>query len=285
VVGAYRHELPRIPTVVLREAIANAVAHRDYELHGVSTRIELTPDAVDITSPGRLPEPVTIANMRDAQSARNPVLIRMLRRFGLAEDVGRGIDVMQDAMRGELLDPPKFVENERTVDVVLRMHSTVSPQERAWVRELERRGDIHPEDRVLLVHAARGEVLTNARVRELLWVDSVDARQVLQRLRDAGFLSQHGRRGGTAYRLAGNLAPPAGLKLSTEELEELVLDLAAEEPISNSLVRRRTGLDRLTTLNLFNRLVEEGRLERHGERRGTHYVLAPAEKDDLELSR
>jgi ATP-dependent DNA helicase RecG len=279
VLGTLRHDLPRIPEVVIREAIANAVAHRDYELHGVSTRVDMTPDFVRITSPGRLPEPVTIHNLREAQSARNPEIIGVLRRLRLAEDAGRGIDVMQDEMQAELLDRPQFEEGDRTVEVILATRSTVTPRERAWVREVERRGHIEPRDRALLVHAARGEGLTNATVRSLLGVDSVDARQALQRLRDAGFLRQLGERGGTRYRLSGDLTPPAGLQLGREELEDLVLDLAAEGPVTNAIVRARTGVDRVAAKELLGRLVADGTLEKQGERRGTRYTLVEKERE------
>jgi ATP-dependent DNA helicase RecG len=270
--------------VAVREAIANAVAHRDYELHGVSVRVDIRPDEVTITSPGRLPEPVTIATLREAQSARNPSIINVLRRMRLAEDAGRGVDVMQDSMREELLEQPRFEETDRSVIVTFRVGSTVSARERAWVREVERRGHIEPQDRVLLVHAARGEILSNGRVRELLGVDSVDARQVLQRLRDAGFLEQSGERGGTRYRLAGDLSPPAGLRLTREELGALVCSLAESEGlITNMSVRAATGLDREEALRLLNELVASERLVRQGERRGAFYTLAGRDAPELDL--
>jgi ATP-dependent DNA helicase RecG len=274
VLGTFRHELPRLPEVVVREAVANAVAHRDLELHGVAIRVDLFPDLVRITSPGRFPEPVTEANIRDAQSARNPTVLNLLRRFGLAEDAGRGVDVMQDVMRAELLEPPEIRELDRAVEVDLHTRGAVSPQERAWVREVERRGEISAQERVLLVHAARGEVLTNGVVRELLGVDSVDARQLLQHLRDLDYLDQDGTRGGTTYQLGGDLQPPAGLRLGTYELEALVLALAQSEGrITNAMVRARTGLDRVATTDILSRLARSGRLRRRGERRGTYYEL------------
>lgn len=283
VLGTHRHELARIPAVVLREAIANAVAHRQYQLRGVSIRIDLWPDRVVIESPGQLPEPVTVNNMREAQSARNSSVLRVLRRLRLAEDAGRGVDVMEDTMREELLDPPTFEETTHSVRVTLPLGSTVTPRERAWIREIERQGKIRPDDRILLVHAARGAILTNASVREMLGVDSVYARQALQRLRDAELLRQHGRRGGTQYSLAGGLEPPAGLRLGPEELEGVVLEIAEDEGVlTNETIRERTGLDRVEALRILNILVERGDLERHGERRGTFYTL-PGRVDELDL--
>lgn len=272
VLGLRRHELPRLPRVVVREAIANAVAHRSYETSGSASKIEIRPGQVVISSPGSLPAPVTVDNIRDAQSARNPKLIAVMRRFRLAEDEGRGVDVMQDSMMAELLDPPVFEDTGHSVAVTLPVRGGVTAQERAWVREIESRGEIEPMDRILLVHAARGEDLTNSRVRELVHIDRFAATHALQRLRDAGFLTQKGERGGAVYRLEGDLEPPAGLRLEREELKELVYSLAKDSPVSNADVRARTGLDRTDALRLLQELLVEGRLVRQGLRRGTRYA-------------
>jgi ATP-dependent DNA helicase RecG len=183
---------------------------------------------------------------------------------------------MVESMLGEMLEPPVFEDSGHSVTVSLPIRSAVTPTERAWVREVETRGLIEATDRILLVHAARGERMTNARVRSLLGVHADEARRALQRLRDAGFLVQHGVRGGATYSLNESLAPPAGLRLTRQALRELILNLAADvpPPLTNSRVRERTGLDRTETLRLLEELVSEGLLERVGTRRGTRYVRA-----------
>ena len=274
VTGSRRYELPKIPEVVLREALANAVAHRSYEELGRAVRVELRPDRVAIMSPGGLPEPVTEENIRETQSARNIRVLTALRRFRLAEDAGRGVDVMQDTMAEALLDPPVFEDLGHSVRVTLPIRGPISPQERAWVMEVERRGQIEPPDRIPLVHAARGEALTNARVRELLGVDSRDARQSLRRLRDSGFLEQVGERGGATYILAPSVRAPAAFRLSPTDLHSFVLELAGDGPLTNARVRAETGLDRIEALRVLERLVRERKLVRRGERRGAHYTLA-----------
>lgn len=271
VLGVRRFELPRLPEVVVREALANAVAHRSYEMNGTPVHVELRPGAVTITSPGSLPEPVTVSNMRETSAARNLDVMRVLRRFRLAEDAGRGVDVMQDTMRSEMLEQPQFRDTGHSVEVVLPLRSAVAPIERAWVRELEGRGALEPVDRPVLVHAARGELLTNSAVRRLVQVDSLEARQILARLRDQGFLRQQGQRGGATYTLAESLRPPAGLRLGSEDLADLVERLAADGPVTNAAVRAATGLDRAESLAVLDRLVREGRLARTGQRRGTRY--------------
>jgi ATP-dependent DNA helicase RecG len=274
ILGLRRHELPRLPLVVIREALANAVAHRSYELTGTPIRIQMRPQEVVISSPGSLPEPVTVDNIRQTQAARNPVVINALRRLNLAEDVGRGVDVMQDSMHAELLEGPFFEDSGDSVSVRLPIRSPISPTERAWIRELEMGKQIQPEDRVLLIHAARGEQLTNTRARELLGTENAAAaRAALQRLRDSGLLVQRGKRGGASYVLGRVEAPPAAMRLSADQLAELVMEMASEGPVRNADVREATGLDRVDALRLLDGLVDAGRLERRGERRGTHYVI------------
>lgn len=274
VLGVRRHELPRLPRRVVREAVANAIAHRSYEQGGRAVRIELRPDAVQVVSPGGFPESITEQNIREHQEARNLRVLQVLRRFNLAEDLGEGVNVMQDLMRDEMFDPPRFRDTGESVQVTLPIRGAVGPAERAWVKEIERRGLIEPADRILLVHAARGKQLTNSVARDLLGVDPLTARDSLQRLRDAGFLVQRGQRAGTTYVLESSLAPPAGLRLSDGELQELVLDVAREEEaITNSTVRARTGLDRVEALRVLDALVGQGRLRRVGQRRGTRYLL------------
>lgn len=274
VLGTRRYELPRLPEIVLREAIANGLAHRSYEAAGTAVRIELRPSMLVVRSPGGLPEPVTVENIRETNAARNLTVIHVLRQLGLAEDAGRGVDVMQDTMAAEMLDSPRFHDSGHEVVVQLPIRSAVAPAERAWIHELERRGTLRGPDRIVLVHAARGETLTNKRVRELVAVDANEARDVLHRLRDQGFLEQLGQRGGATYRVSGSLRPPAGLRLSVSELAHVVAQLANAGPITNSDVRAATGLERAEALTLLDRLVKEGRLIRTGQRRGAKYHRA-----------
>jgi len=273
VLGLRRHELPRLPERVIREAIANAVVHRSYQQRGTPVRVELHRDRVEITSPGGLVAPVTVETMRDAFAARNNTAIAVLRGFNLAEDKGEGVDLIEDMMRDELLATPTFHATDVAVTVRLPILSGTRPEERAWVREIVERGAIEDRDRVLLVHARRGEVLTNQRARELLRTGRDGAMNALKRLVDAGLLVRSGERGGTRYQLASELAPPAGLRLTREDLRNIVLEMASQKPVTNALVRERTGLDRQDVLTLFDELVASGELIRVGARRGTRYVL------------
>lgn len=274
VAGADRYELPKLPPEVVREAVANAVAHRSYEASGTATVIEIRPGRVVVRSPGGLPEGVTIENLRDAQSSRNLVVIDVLRRFHVAEDAGRGIDVMQDRMADALLDPPRFADLGHTFEVTLPVHSPITPSERAWVMSIEDSGGIERADRLLLVRAARGERLTNAVARAALGVDSTAARSALQRLCEAGLLLPRGTRGGAYYVLAPHLGGQVALRLDADEAERVVLAHVREAgAVSNQRVRELTSYDERDALQLLQRLVARGELARVGDRRGTRYVV------------
>ena len=113
---------------MIREAIANALAHRSYELNRTPVRIEIRPSSVLIRSPGGLPEPVTVENIRETSAPRNmSVIAEHCERFGLAEDAGRGINVMEDTMLEEMLDPPGFEDHGHEVVVTLPVRSAVAP--------------------------------------------------------------------------------------------------------------------------------------------------------------
>ncbi|MFZ5869142.1 MAG: ATP-binding protein [Actinomycetota bacterium] len=267
ITGTRRHDVPRLPRRAVREVIANAVAHRSYELDRSPVVVEIRPSQVTVVSPGSLPPPVTIETLRQDQSPRNHTVIDMLRRFRLAEDSGQGIDVIEDSFALELLEPPRFSEPGEAVRVELPMRGLVSVHERAWLAELERDGTVQPGDRALLLALLRRQRLTNADARRQLGEDSTAARARLQRLRDAGLLVQHGERG-RAYYTLGALVPRASD-------EQVVLAAAKDGPITNQRVRALTGRDRIAARALLRRLLSEGRLRQHGERRGTTYTLTP----------
>ena len=275
VVGRKRHELKRLPVRALREVVANAVAHRDYQLSGSAVEVRISPREVTVISPGGFVAPVTSENLRDAHAARNRRVIQALRAFGLAEDAGRGIGVVLNEMAQDLRAEPSFTEQPQGhVTVRLPVESPVSPEERAWARELEGRAELLPGDRRVLIEAARGAALANADVRSLLNVDSAEARQSLQRLRDAGLLEQEGERRAARYRIVPGLGRPAWVGLDRAGQRSAVLDMAGRGPVTNAMVRQELGLPRQGTVLLLRGLVAEGMLEMRGSKRGSHYVLA-----------
>lgn len=87
-------EIADFPDLAVREALVNALIHRDYQLaHAVD--VEHSPEVLAVTSPGPLVAGVTLDNLLTTPSRpRNPALARAIRILGFAEEIGRGIDRM-----------------------------------------------------------------------------------------------------------------------------------------------------------------------------------------------
>ena len=123
VAGIHREALPEYPVPVLREAVVNALAHRDYNLSGATVDITVWDDRVEIRSPGSLPGHITEDNMRHEHYSRNPRIMRTLKTLGLVEEFGEGIDRMYREMESRLLQPPTFETTASSVTVTLRNRS------------------------------------------------------------------------------------------------------------------------------------------------------------------
>ena len=109
IVGLNRIRLDEYPVEALREALVNAVAHRQYEDGGRKIILEVFADRVVISSPGLPPSPITLANLRKGKyrpCSRNPVLAQCLSYFHRIEERGSGFRRMRDHMLNHGLDQP-----------------------------------------------------------------------------------------------------------------------------------------------------------------------------------
>ncbi len=93
--GLERVEKEEIPERVIREAIANACIHRDYMIYGARIRVFMFDDRLEIRSPGVPPNTVTVESMKIGISVyRNPVIVKFINDYHLAEGMGRGIPMI-----------------------------------------------------------------------------------------------------------------------------------------------------------------------------------------------
>jgi ATP-dependent DNA helicase RecG len=135
--GLFRVELPTFDEVSVREALLNAVVHRDYRLGG-SVFLRQYPQRLEVISPGGFPAGVTPENILDQQNPRNRRLAEALAKCGLIERSGQGVNLMfESAIRqGKAL--PSFAGSS-SHEVRLTLHGTVTSP--AFVRYMERLGE------------------------------------------------------------------------------------------------------------------------------------------------
>ncbi len=114
---------------VIRELIVNAFAHRDWSLHGAKVRVYVFDDYIEIRSPGKIPNTLTLDRMKMGISYyRNPLIMQMLTDYGYADKIGRGIMNIIKYHEKNDLKSPEFEECgfEFRVKVWRNMGSTES---------------------------------------------------------------------------------------------------------------------------------------------------------------
>lgn len=109
--GPRRTEQPEYPRPVLRELTVNAVVHRDYNIVGQNTRVQMFADRIEWISPGGLPLGVTLDNILHQQLARNSTIAEFLWQAGYIERFGLGLDTCLQELRRAGLPDLKLADN------------------------------------------------------------------------------------------------------------------------------------------------------------------------------
>ncbi len=108
--GINRVEVSLIPSVTRREAVANAIVHRDYSALG-PTRVQIDDAEFVVSNPGGLPPGVTIYNILDESRPRSPILADAFKRAGLVERKGKGVNEMFEQQLRAGRDAPSYARS------------------------------------------------------------------------------------------------------------------------------------------------------------------------------
>ena len=119
-----REDRRLLPRPAIREALVNAVVHRDYAITGSSILLEVFAQHVDVTSPGALPNHMDVGHVLDGAHprSRNELLANFMLVRGFMEKRGRGWPMMRQAMREFNDTEPKLLPDERNRIVRVRFH-------------------------------------------------------------------------------------------------------------------------------------------------------------------
>ena len=174
--AAIREARPLFPPVAVRELTANALIHQDMTMTGAGPTVELFRNRIEITNPGApLVEPDRFIDY--PPRSRNEALASLMRRMGLCEEQGTGIDKVVDAVEKAQLPPPEFRAERGATRVTLfgpRRFADMTAEERL---------------RACYQHAVLrylgGGRLRNATLRDRLGVDRRNAAQISGVIRQA----------------------------------------------------------------------------------------------------
>ena len=106
--GVNRYDIYEIPIDALREAVVNAIVHRDYSISGTSIMVEVYDDRISIVNPGGLVKGLSKKTLGTLSIRRNPIIADLFFRMGKMERMGTGIKRMKEAMKKERLPSPQI---------------------------------------------------------------------------------------------------------------------------------------------------------------------------------
>lgn len=281
--GLHRVEVPLIPSVTRREAVANALVHRDYAAQG-PTAVQITDTEFVVSNPGGFPPGVTTANILDQSRPRSPILAAAFKRAGLVERRGKGVNDMFEQQLRAGRDTPDYSRStsDSVVVTVPLGHADLD-----LVRFLLTWEDEHQNplslDELRIVHEVKSSgSATSVEVAEILNLISATTRRSLGRLVERGVLEARGVGRSRKYHLTArfyDLAQDRSAYVRIKgadplQQERMILDyVKAYGSITRSQAAQLCQTTPPQARATLKRLVDDKRLNLKGERRGARYVL------------
>lgn len=284
-VGLFRVPVPKVDLGAFREAVANALVHRDYHGRG-AVHVRLEDAALVVSNPGGLVDGVTLANLLVTEPRpRNPALADAMKRIGVVERSGRGVDKI---FRGMLKfgRPAPDYSYTTSQSVVLRLPTAEADLDfRRLVVEHERATNAElPIDSLIALAALReSKRVTADELAVQIQRDTASAKRTLEALTEAGLVEAHGSTRGRSYTLSASLYQAVGDKAAYTrqagfapiQHEQMVLNYVQQHgQIQRAEVMDLCRLSPDQAAKLLKRMKDKGVLIQQGERRWAVYKPA-----------
>lgn len=292
-VGAVRVGVPSYPETAFREALANALVHRDYQRLG-AIHVQWHTDHLALSNPGGFPRGVTLENLLiAAPHPRNPLLADAFKRAGIVERTGRGVDVLFEAALRTGRGAPDYSRSTRD-DVVVVLRDGPAPLDlvRLMIQQERAHGPLALAELLAFQAARSAPRVTVAEAARAGQLPLAEATAALERLVQRGLLTRAAPGAAASWY---SLSAPARAVAGAPPEDRRRRTTGTDDPPAHRIldvVRRRGRITRAETAALTNlgsdqakrildRLTLEGQLRRAGAGRGTYYELAaPAESNE-----
>lgn len=281
-VGPVSVGIPHYSPAGFREALHNALIHRDYTRLG-AVHVQWREGEIEIGNPGGFPDEVRLENLLvTTPRPRNPLLADAFKRIGLVERTGRGIDTIYE---GQLRYGRPAPDYSRTTAGSVQVVLPGGPPDLALARLIIERD--RPDRRVTLEEmlvvntVERERRIGIGRAAELMQRHEGAARAVLERLVEAGVLEGKEERrervyyfSAATYRALG--APEAHVRMAGIEpirREQMILQYVdTHGRITRGQAAELIQVEGREARAVLEKLVNRGELEVRGEKRGAHYA-------------
>ena len=193
-----RIDNPLIPRKVIREAVVNALMHKDYT-RANPTQIIKYSNRMEFRNAGYSLKPQEALGL-PGSAQRNEILAQVFQDINYAEAKGTGISTMRDEMKKANLSIPLIESNRSANSFVLTLlpHHLFSKTDIEWLAQFKHFHLTDEEARTLIIVREKGSI-TNAEYRAINGVDTLTASSHLRRLRDLGLLESRGGGSATYY--------------------------------------------------------------------------------------
>lgn len=228
VAGLGREDRWEYPEEAIREIVANALMHRDYNAlaHGTQVRIALYPDRIEFGSPGGLHGPLAREDLQSepVSSSRNALLAKLLEDVEVpgtgrtvCENRGSGLLATAAALREAGLEPLELIDLVREFRVVVRNHGLLDDDAIRWLSEIDTTG-LSDRQRLGLAFLHRHATVTNQQYRALTGCGALDATRDITGMAARGLVEKsNDRRWAKWHLVAGDMAPTSQPQLDFGE--------------------------------------------------------------------
>ncbi|MGO3357795.1 MAG: RNA-binding domain-containing protein [Bifidobacterium crudilactis] len=282
-VGLFSLMVPEFDENAFREAIVNAFGHRDYTLLG-RVRIQLDDYGLTISNPGGFVEGINIHNLLTAEPhGRNPCLMDALKRTGLAERTGRGIDrIYEGALHFGRPLPDYSASNERNVSVFQQRSAPDALFVQMLAEEQERSGKGLSINALLILNMLKNDRRCSYdALQEALDINNQRLRAILGQLAESGLIEGSGAGGRRTFTLGSRIYKRRGKAIEYVRqsdidrirYQELILKLSSEQgSITKNDVMNLLHLDANQAYYQLSKLIQAGKISKIGSGRNTRYA-------------
>ncbi len=282
-VGLFRVPIPNYDRRAFREGFINALVHRDYSRLG-AVHLRLDEDGLTLSSPGDFVEGITLSNLLvTAPRSRNPLLADIVKRIGLAERTGRGIDRIYEGMLRYGRPAPDYAMSDAaSVVLVLPKSDADFAFLEMILRHEERTGTAMPIDSLIILSRLRYERrLTTVDLTVNTQKSEPATRTALENLVEAGLVEAHGTGRGRTYTLSAKVYRYSGRKAAY--IRQAGFDPIQQEQMVLKFIETHGSIKRADAADLcqigpfqasrlLKRLAEHGEIVSKGKGKGTYYV-------------
>ena len=287
--GMFRIGVPTYDRRGFREAVNNALIHRDYTQLG-AVHIQIHNDRIRISSPGGFVQGVTPDNLLVSEPRpRNPRLADAFKRIGLVERVGRGVGIIYAGqLRNGRIPPDYSTSTVAGVNVIL----PGGPADLKFVEllvteENRRQRTFSVSELLILAHLWRERQVEPQAITKLIQHGEIQARTVLESLVESGLVEARGSGKGRSYILSAGVYRELGQAVSyvhakgfeSEQMEQMILQyVKAHGKVTRQEAMELCRINENQAAYLLKKLVKSGDLQRVGLGRTAGYQSLKSEK-------